>query len=97
MLDAVETSTQLVCESIRRREQRQRERPPNGPCRTDAVVWADTGDTIVCRVTPRAASLHAVEVIVNGRVIVARAFDDPVEAADEAARLRRHFLDRHEG
>ena len=90
----LEESTRVISLSLRNRELRQRERFPNVPHRPpDAVVWSSPGLDIVCRLIARTTFAHEVELIVDGHVRVTRVFNDPVEAADEASRLRRLFLD----
>ena len=90
----LEESTRVISLSIRNRELRQRQRFPNMPHRSpDAVVWSTPSQDIVCRLVARTTFAHEVELIVDGHVRVMRVFNDPVEAADEASRLRRLFLD----
>jgi hypothetical protein len=90
----LEESTRLISLSIRNRERRLRERSPNMAHRSaDAVVWSSPSQDLVCRLIARTTFAHEVELIVDGQVRVTRVFNDPVEAADEASRLRRLFLD----
>ena len=55
-------------------------------------VWASDDGTITCSVIPHAAALHEVAVLHLGHVEYCRGFHDPVEASDEAVRLRQVLL-----
>ena len=89
MISAVEASERVISESKRHRERRRARLSHHA---ADTEAWSTPDRSIVCRVVARAPFIHEVELTVNG-TITTRVFDDPVEAADDASRLRRTFLD----
>ena len=89
MISAVEVSERVISDAKRHGERRLARLPRRTP---DTEVWRTPDGTIVCRLVARTPFIHEVELSVNGQ-ITARVFDDPVEAADEASRLRQVFLD----
>ena len=54
-------------------------------------VWVSRDGTVSCSVIPHAPSFHEVALLHLGRVEYCRGFIDPVEATDEALRLRRRL------
>jgi ketosteroid isomerase-like protein len=66
--------------------------PPGGDPVEQYTVWSSPDGRIVCAVIPYSSSLHELTLIRDGQLASAKAFVDPVEATDEAERLRHLFL-----
>ena len=96
VIRAIEESTRVVSESMRLRDRRQRQRTPTVPHPDVFPVWSSPERGLACRLIARTASIHEVELTMKGAVIAVRVFNDPVEAADEASRLRRLLLETDE-
>jgi len=58
----------------------------------DCVIWKSDDGAIVCCVIPHVSDNHEVTITVHGRMLNAFNFADPVEATDEAERLRKLFI-----
>src|SRR5262249_7754126 len=99
-IDALQRSAHLVAESRRIQSvsgelitARGVDPDPNAPGEHCQTVWSSEDGLISCSVVARTASAHEVAVTMAGQVVASRVFMDPVEATDEAERLRHLFLD----
>jgi hypothetical protein len=97
-VEALQQSAQLIAESRRVRTASEELRSARVPASdTDAAtrqaIWASPDKLISCAVIAYTPTSHEVVVNMAGQVVASKVFLDPVEATDEAERLRHLFLD----
>ena len=99
LVRTVEESMRLIAEPMRLGARRPAERSPSSvdepppPPVPANIMWSNADGTTVCRVIMRTPFVHDVEVAIQGNVVDRFVFQDPVEAAEEACRLRQLFLE----
>lgn len=80
-----------ISTSLLRDARRIRSKSPTQTNTAD-IAWSSGDGLTQCRVVAHARDQHEVTVTVRGDTLVSRIFADPVEATDEAERLRHAFI-----